>query len=53
MPITDDNELYALVGEVMVLSARVEASLESCIASDYFACRVFPAGGAFGGRFFT
>jgi hypothetical protein len=33
MPITDENELYALVGEVMVLSARVESCLESCIAA--------------------
>jgi len=33
MPVTDENELYALVGEIMVLSARVEASLESCIAA--------------------
>ncbi len=33
MPVTDENELYALVGEILVLSARVEASLESCIAA--------------------
>lgn len=33
MPVTDENELYALVGEIMVLSARVETSLESCIAA--------------------
>ncbi|WP_331523787.1 hypothetical protein [Pinirhizobacter sp.] len=29
----EENEIYAVVGEVMVLSARIEGSLESCIAA--------------------
>ncbi|HEY4146628.1 hypothetical protein [Pinirhizobacter sp.] len=33
MQVTDESELYALVGEVMVMSARVESCLESCIAA--------------------
>ncbi|HEY4146084.1 hypothetical protein [Pinirhizobacter sp.] len=33
MPVTEESELYALVGEVMVLSARIESCLESCIAA--------------------
>ena len=33
MALKEDNELSAVVGEVMVLSARIEGSLESCIAA--------------------
>jgi hypothetical protein len=29
----EEKEIYVVVGEVMVLSARIEASLESCIAA--------------------
>ena len=33
MSVMEEKEIYVVVGEVMVLSARIEASLESCIAA--------------------
>ena len=33
MSLMEESEIYAVVGEVMVLSARIEGSLESCIAA--------------------
>jgi len=33
MSVMEESEIYAVVGEVMVLSARIEGSLESCIAA--------------------
>jgi len=33
MSVMEENEIYVVVGEVMVLSARIEACLESCIAA--------------------
>ena len=33
MSLMEENEIYAVVGEVMMLSARIEGSLESCIAA--------------------
>ncbi|HEY4144741.1 hypothetical protein [Pinirhizobacter sp.] len=33
MQVTDESELYALVGEIMVLTARVESCLDSCMAA--------------------
>jgi len=31
MSVMEESEIYAVVGEVMVLSARIEGSLEACI----------------------
>ncbi|WP_250626380.1 hypothetical protein [Pinirhizobacter soli] len=33
MSVMEENEIYVVVGEVMVLSARIEVCLESCIAA--------------------
>jgi hypothetical protein len=33
MPVMEESEIYAVIGEVMVLSARIEGSLESCIVA--------------------